>query len=133
MNIKFISKDLFVIKTIINDKMEINEKCKQLLKNIRKKYIYDIYGTYNVEVYYVNDFITIYVFRKIEEETFNYNCININIIKKKNNIPIIFKDYELVKEYKSLILSPSKIKDKDILRLCEHYIVDTSIYNENNL
>ena len=113
MNIKFISKDLFVIKTIINDKMEINEKCKQLLKNIRKKYIYDIYGTYNVEIYYVNNFITIYVFRKIEEETFNYNCININIIKKKNNIPIIFKDYELVKEYKSLILSPS--------------------YNENNL
>ena len=133
MNIKFISKDLFVVKTIINDKMEINEKCKKLLKNIRKKYIYDIYGTYNVEIYYVNNFITIYVFRKIEEETFNYNCININIIKKKNNIPIIFKDYELVKEYKSLILSPSKIKDKDILRLCEHYIVDTSIYNENNL
>lgn len=133
MNIKFITKELFVVKTITNDKIDINEKCKQLLKRIRKKYLYDIYGTYNVEVYNVNKFITIYVFRKIEEESFNYNSININIIKKKNNIPIVFKDYELVKEYKSLKLSPKNIKDKDILRLCEHYIIDTSIYNENNL
>ncbi len=134
MKVDFISKDKIIVK--VNDcykKVKSNnlkEESKKILDLIVQNNNYSIYGTYDVEVYYVGNFIKIFVFNKKNNDDCFFNHIIVNIKKVKRNVFLTFNDFMLVKDYKNNKINSSDILKKDVIKLCEHYIIDTSIYND---
>lgn len=129
MNFNIIDKNTFIVK-LNNSFLEINEqdekdKLNKLLFQIKKRYSYDIYGFYDVDIYYINNFITIIKFKRKDDDEYFRKNINLKINRHLKEKRLHFNDYFLIDKYKNKIinnsLKGSDIDKKDILRLCEHY------------
>ena len=133
VNFKIINDNSFIVKVNcdyikFNDE-DIYEQIKRILINIRKRYAYDIYGFYDVEISYIEKFITILKFIKKDEDEIFRNTIDLKISKDNKSINLKFNDYFLISNYLVSInnnkyeIDSKLIKDKDILKLCEHYTI----------
>ena len=135
MNFSVINERCFMIK-INNSYLELNEediydKLKKVLINIRKRYAYDIYGFYDVEIYEIKNFITILKFYKKDDDELFRNTIDLKINKINRRINIVFDDYFLINKCQNIDKDVNKykinselIKKEDIIKLCEHYKVE---------
>lgn len=133
VNFKIINDNSFIVKVNcdyikFNDE-NIYEQIKRILINIRKRYAYDIYGFYDVEISYIEKFMTILKFIKKDEDEIFRNTIDLKISKNNKSINLKFNDYFLISNYLVSInnnkyeIDSKLIKDKDILKLCEHYTI----------
>ncbi len=133
VNFKIINDNSFIVKVNcdyikFNDE-NIYEQIKRILINIRKRYAYDIYGFYDVEISYIEKFIAILKFIKKDEDEIFRNTIDLKISKNNKSINLKFNDYFLISNYLVSInnnkyeINSKLIKDKDILKLCEHYTI----------
>ena len=135
MNFSIINERCFIVK-INNSYLELNEediydKLKKVLINIRKRYAYDIYGFYDVEIYEIKNFITILKFYKKDDDELFRNTIDLKINKINRRINIVFDDYFLINKCQNIDKDVNKykinselIKKEDIIKLCEHYKVE---------
>ena len=135
MNFSIINERCFVVR-INNSYLELKEediydKLKKVLINIRKRYAYDIYGFYDVEIYEVKNFITILKFYKKDDDELFRNTIDLKINKINRRINIVFDDYFLINKCQNIDKDVNKykinselIKKEDIIKLCEHYKVE---------
>ncbi len=104
-----------------------NDQCKKILYLIKQRYNYNIYGSYDVSIFYDNEFVSIFVFIKKNDEDYYYNHIDINIVKEKSTVIVNIKDVMLNKKYKNMRFSCKKLNIRDVLNLCEYYYVDTNL------
>ena len=135
MNFSIINERCFVVR-INNSYLELKEediydKLKKVLINIRKRYAYDIYGFYDVEIYEVKNFITILKFYKKDDDELFRNTIDLKINKINRRINIVFDDYFLINKCQNIDKDVNKykinselIKKEEIIKLCEHYKVE---------
>ena len=109
------------------DDGNLYDNIKKLLIHVRKKYHYDIYGFYNVDIYYVKNFLTIILFNKKDTDLFN-NTIDLKITKHLKELSIKLEDYYLTYDYLKYLnkglIKGSYIDNKDIIKLSEFYSVE---------
>lgn len=111
------------------DDDELYESLKKVLINIRKKYAYNIYGFYEVNIYNIKKIATILYFRKEDDEDSVYKTVDLKIIRNLlDNVYLKFEDYYLIEKYKSIryfennyYIKASELKERDINRLVEHF------------
>ena len=113
MNFKVINNKKFIIK-INNSYKELNIDnqntiIKDILILIKKRYAYNVYGYYEVNIYNIKDLITILIFNKLNSDDY-YKTIDLKIINHNKNIKIEYDDYELK-------------STKNIFKKCEHYSI----------
>lgn len=78
---------------------ELYDSLRKILINIRKKYAYDIYGFYEVNIYVVENLCTILRFAK-KEENIICKTIDLKIIKNNNkSVFLEFDDYFIIKDF----------------------------------
>lgn len=122
MNFKIINKNTFYIKINKSYKNIDLDNCDEIIKkvlvSIRKKYAFNILGFFEVNIYDIKDITTIFLFKKVGDDTF-YNNIDLKINNNINYINFEIDDFVLLNSYK---------KDKNIYKICEHYY-----FNEYNL
>lgn len=107
---------------------ELYEILKNILIAIKKKYAYDIYGFYEVNIYILKNICTILEFSK-KEDNHLYKTIDLKIIKNNNkNVYLKFDDYLLIKQHKNVkyldnkyYINVEKLKEHDINKLLEHF------------
>ncbi len=133
VNIQFINNKKIIVKVNTHYKTicksTIKEECEKILYFIHDRFNYNIYGSYDVRVFFIDNFITMFLlFKKNDDDYYKY--LDINIIKVKNNVSLNFQDFLLVKKYNKCNINSGIILKNDVLKLCEHYLVDTSIYND---
>lgn len=128
MNYNIISDKEYIVKLNYSHKImkkELNDIIKFLLVSIRKKYSYDIYGFYEVDVYDIPNLIKVFHFNKKDEENYFRNNIDLKINKHETDFLLEIDDYILIKDYSNKnsynTIKASKIKKEDIYRICEHY------------
>ena len=133
LNIQFVNDKKIVVKVnsyyrnIHSGNMK--EECEKVLHFIKDRFNYNIYGSYDVKIFFIDNFITIFLFFKKSDDDY-YKHLDINIVKVKKNVLLNFQDFVLIKKYNKNKINSSAILREDVLRLCEHYVVDTSIYND---
>ena len=134
MNFKMINEKKFIVK-LNSSYLELKDEnlyddLKKILILIRKKYAYDIYGFYDVNIYYIKDMLTILCFTKKDSDEYFSKTIDIKIIKHEKSPELYFEDFQLLKNYKkkyinNKIILDEKIRKGDVYRLCEHYYIDS--------
>lgn len=78
---------------------ELYDSLKKILTNIRKKYAFNIYGYYEVDIYNLKEIATILYFQKKDEDSSLYKTVDLKIIKKEeNDIYIKFSDYFFIQK-----------------------------------
>ena len=125
MNLTVIDKSNFTLK-VNKELFDINEQNKKEQINkiiilLRKRYLEELQGFYEIKIYDVNNFITILKFKKKDNDDYYGRNINFKITEYKKNISLEFDDFTLVKKYKDKKVNSDKISKKDIYKLCEHY------------
>ena len=113
MNFEVINKNTFQLK-INNSYMNLDinnqsNKIKEILLLIKKRYALDIIGFYEVNIYSIDDLLSILIFKKINKEDMLYNTIDLKIINHNKPLEIIIDDFEIDKKNK--------------YKVCEHYII----------
>lgn len=136
MNFNIKDDNNFIIN-INSSLLELNEdnlydELKKILINIRKKYAYNIYGFYNVDIYHLDPFLTILKFEKKDKDDYFSKSIDLKIIRHESDIKLTFKDYLLVKDYNNvnikngrINIKSKEIKKEDVYKLCEHYTIES--------
>ena len=131
MNFNIINEKEYIIKLNYAHKLikkDINEIVKELLIMIRKKYMYDIYGFYDIDIYDIPNIIKIVHFKKKDEDNYYIKNIDLKINIHKEDIILSIDDYILLEKYKEKInyntISSSNIKKEDVYKLCEHYFIN---------
>ena len=115
MKFKIIDKKISIIY-LNNAYKEINENnskeiIKEIILLIKKRYSYNIYGFYEVNIYKVKKISTIIIFKKRDNDELFYNTIDLKIIHHKKTIDIFVDDFSLS-------------NNNEIYKICEHYSVD---------
>jgi hypothetical protein len=132
LNIKKVDNNTFIIKinSWINDYEEYDNeyKIKELIHKIGKKYNYNIYGIYNVNISELKKFLKIVRIEKIDEDDFYRNRIDLMISKNDSELFMLVNDFTLLDSYNYKKISDnmikgSTIKEDDIIKLCEHYCI----------
>lgn len=113
MNFKIINNKEFVVKVNCSYKKinldTQNKTIKDILILIKKRYAYNIYGFFEVNIFNIKELITILLFKKINEDNY-YKTIDLKIINHNKIIDLDYDDIEL--------------KDtKNIYKKCEHYSI----------
>jgi len=113
------------------------DSLKKILINLKKRYGYDIYGYYQVDIYKIDDIATILKFNK-KEESLMCKTIDLKLVHHiSNNIYLKFNDFYLIKKYKNVkyfdgafYVSVNEIKLDDINKLIEHFeiVIDERLY-----
>lgn len=131
MNFNLIDEKEYIIKLNYSHKLiekDINDIVKELLIIIRKKYNYDIYGFYNVDIYDIPNIVMIIHFKKKDEDNYYIKNIDLKINIHKEDIIIKLDDYMLLNNYKEKIdyntIYSSNIKKEDVYKFCEHYYIN---------
>ena len=83
---------------------------KNILLLIKKRYALNIYGFYEVNIYYIDIFVTIIKFKKLNNNDSFYNTIDLKIINHDKKINIEIDDFLLE-------------NNKNIYKMCEHYYI----------
>lgn len=92
---------------LVFEKEKLYDNIKKLMIKVRKKYNYDIYGYYDVDIYDLDRFRTILVFNKKDNDEFFRNTIDLKINYHSKTLKVSY-DYLINKE-------------EDIISLCEFY------------
>lgn len=133
LNIEIVDSNNFKVKINNSDKnlegLSKEDKIKKILLEIKKRYYLNIYGFYDVDIYNVENFISIFIFKKKDEDDYFYKSIELKINEHKYCPNLLIDDFYLLKKYNKNVIeknkiSSSKVKKEDIYRLCEHYIVE---------
>lgn len=134
MNFKIIDDSKFIVK-LNSSYLELKDEnlyddLKKILISIRKKYAYDIYGFYDVDLYNIKNLISILYFTKKDSDDFFCKTIDLKIIRHKNPPLLYFTDFILLKNYKTKyindkIILEKELNKKDIYKLCEHYTIES--------
>ena len=120
MKFEIINDNKFIVR--LNTSYKIinldnqNEIIKNILLIIKKRYSYNIFGFYNVDIYKVSNLLSIIIFKKIED---NY-CKNIDlkIINHSKKIDINIEDFDIINRVRV-----KNVNKKDIYKICEHYSI----------
>ena len=120
------------------DDESLYDALKKILINVKKKYGYDIYGFYQVDVYKIDNIAIILEFKK-KEESLICKTVDLKLVHhSSNNIYLKFNDLYLIKKYKkvkyfnwSFYIRLDEIKLEDINRLIEHFevVIDERLYD----
>ncbi|MBO5376733.1 MAG: hypothetical protein J6A52_07795 [Bacilli bacterium] len=116
---------------------ELYETLKKVLISIRKKYAFDIYGFYEVNIYSIENIGTLLNFYRKDDDNFIYKTIDLKIIKNPSeDVYLKFADYYIIEKYKNIrykegfyYLKAKDIKKDDVLKLIEFFeiIIDDSL------
>ncbi len=129
MRFNLIDDDTFVVKInssyMILDDDSLYDKIKKILIDIRKRYHYDIYGFYDVDIFYVENFLTILKFLKKDSDDYFDKTIDLKITKHSKELEISFDDFDIF-DINEHFFDKGKIKGslfnkKDIIKYCEFY------------
>lgn len=133
LNFEIIDSNNFKVKINKSDEkiegLSKEDKIKKILLEIKKRYYFNIYGFYDVDIYDIENFISIFIFKKKDDEDCLYKSIELKINEHKYTPYLLIDDFYLLKKYnknvseKNRILS-NKVKKEDVYKLCEHYIVE---------
>lgn len=114
MNFKVINNKEFIVR--LNNsykKLNIenqNKIIKEILILIKKRYAYNIYGFFEVNIYNIKDLITILKFYKKDKDDYFGKMIDLKIINHNKKEDIIIDN---------LVLK----KSNNIYKICEHYYI----------
>lgn len=133
LNFEIIDSNNFKVKINSSNKI-LNElskedKIKRIMLDLKKKYSFNIYGFYEVDIYNVNNFVTIFIFKRKDEDDYLYKTIELKINEHKYVPKISVDDFTLLKKYNKNTGENNKIlcdtvKKDDIYKLCEHYTIE---------
>ena len=132
---------LYVNNKYINfnydDEDELYESLKNILITLKKKYAFDIYGFYEVNIYKIKELATILNFTK-KDDSMLYKTVDLKIIKNSlKDVYLKFSDYFLIQEYDNIkylhnnyYINAENIKE-NINNLIEHFeiVIDEKISN----
>ncbi len=130
MNIKILNNNTYLIKinSWIKEYQEYNKenKIKEIIYKIGKKYNLNIYGIYNVNISALKKIMKIIRIEKIDDDDFYRNRIDLIINKDNKELEMFVNDFTLLDNYNykkmsNNLIKGSTIKEEDIIRLCEHY------------
>ena len=128
MNFKIINNNKYIIKLnseLIKYENIDSKEINKILNMITKRYGFEISGFYIIDIYQVNNFLTIIELNKKDDDDFYRKTINYKINKHKKEAKLIFDDILLLKEYNIDFntdkINRTNLNKKDVLRLCEHY------------
>lgn len=133
MNVDIVNDKQFNVK-VNSSYLKIKDETlyddlKKILIYMRKKYAYDIYGFYNVDIYFVDNILTLLKFVKKDSDSYFGKSIDLKIIKHDNKPTLIFDDFLLLNNYKYSICNNKikfndTVKKEDVYKLCEHYYIE---------
>ena len=84
---------------------ELYDNLKKILINVRKKYSLNIFGFYEVDIFYVENYATILKFVKKDEDSIMYKNVDLKIVEHNSgNIYFKFEDFLLNKYFKKIRL-----------------------------
>lgn len=149
MKLSFLSDEEFKIyinKEYLNialeDEKELYESLKKILLNMRKRYSYNIYGFYEVNIYRINELGYLFIFTK-KEDSFLCKTIELKIVKNNSeDVYFEFENYEEIFKNKKVKFYNNKfyinVEDVngDILyRLSEYFeiIIDDRLKYISNI
>lgn len=114
------------------------DSLKKILLNIKKRYDYDVFGFYQVDIYIIEDVATILEFYK-KDESFISKTIDLKlVIHNQNDIYLKFIDFLLIKKYKKIKYKNNNfyvkvidVEKSDIEKLLEHFeiVIDKDLNN----
>ncbi len=103
------------------NKDNLYDYLKNILIKVKKKYNYDIYGYYDVFIYEIGNLKTVIEFIKKDKEDFFKNSIDLKINYVNKDVKILLDDYTILNRFS---IYSKDIKDKDIIKICEHYSIE---------
>ena len=122
MKFEIIDKNSFVVK-LNNSYKNLNNNQEDIIKNIlilmKKRYAYNIYGFYEVNVYKISNFISLLFFKRVNSNDL-INNIDLRIINHNTNIDLYIDDYEIIKTNH---IKGNDISYDNIYKICEHYSI----------
>ena len=126
------NKYIFYINSsfLVFSKENLYDNLKKILIKVRKKYAYDIYGYYDVDIYNISSFRSLLIFNKKDDDDLFRNTIDLKINFYNKNINTYFNDYLIVKNYSFKVNNNKFYIDKellnknDIYKLCEFYDIE---------
>ena len=125
MKYQLINKNKFIIylnSSYMNlNKDNLYDSIKNILIKVRKKYAYDIYGYYDVNIYETKNLRTIIEFIKKDQDDYFKNNIDLKISYINKDFILRIDDYTLLNNF---LISSKEIKDSDIIKICEHYSIE---------
>ena len=111
-NKKFIIKINNFYKNINLDNQ--NKIIKDILLLIKKRYSFNIFGFYDVDIYKINNLASLLIFNKTQDNYFN--SIDLKIMNHSNKPVINIEECDIINNLKI-----DNLKSKDIYKVCEHY------------
>lgn len=82
---------------------ELYDNLKKILINVREKYALNIFGFYEVDIFYVENYATILKFVKKDEDSIMYKNVDLKIIEHdSDNVYFKFEDFLLNKYFKKI-------------------------------
>lgn len=123
---------------ISKDEDLLYDSLKKILLNIKKRYDYDVFGFYQVDIYIIEDVATLLEFYK-KDESFISKTIDLKlVIHNQNDIYLKFIDFLLIKKYKKIKYKNNNfyvkvidVEKSDIEKLLEHFeiVIDKDLNN----
>ena len=120
-----------------DDEDALYESLKNILITLKKKYAFNIYGFYEVNIYQIKDVCTILIFEQ-KDDSMLYKTVDLKIIKNSlKDVYLKFDDYFLIQNYDNIkyfnnnyYINAENIKD-NINKLIEHFeiVIDEKISN----
>lgn len=134
LNFKILDDNTFIVKIntsyMIFDNDNLYDQLKKILIDLRKRYYCDIYGFYDVDIYYSYNFLTILKFYK-KDDDFYHNTIDLKINRHSKELKLYFYDYDILDIDKCLFedgyLKGSIINKNDVIKLCEFYSLSDNL------
>lgn len=117
---------------------ELYDNLKKILINVRKKYALNIFGFYEVDIFYVKNYATILKFVKKDEDSVMYKNVDLKIVEHdSNNVYFKFEDFFLNKYFKEIrfynsyyYANVNDIKCKNFNLLLEYCDIVIDTFNE---
>lgn len=133
VNFEIIDSNNFKVKINSSNKilsdLSKEDKIKKIMLELKKKYSFNIYGFYEVDIYNLGNFVTYMIFKRKDEDDYYYKSIELKINEHKYIPQLLIDDFTLLKKYNKDIIEKNKIfsniiKKEDVYKLCEHYVIE---------
>lgn len=133
VNFEIIDSNNFKVKINSSNKilsdLSKEDKIKKIMLELKKKYSFNIYGFYEVDIYNLGNFVTYMIFKRKDEDDYYYKSIELKINEHKYIPQLLIDDFTLLKKYNKNIIEKNKIfsniiKKEDVYKLCEHYVIE---------
>lgn len=125
MKYQLINKNKFIIylnsSYMCLNKENLYDSIKNILIKVRKRYAYDIYGYYDVNIYEIKCITTVIEFIKKDQDDYFKNNVDLKINYINKDYKIRIGDYALLNNF---LISSNDIKGSDIIKICEHYSIE---------